>query len=169
MYLIDSSSECCNYLDSTDALMILKSIPYQCAFFTTLFSFIFCKLYSVCMVLCLFYNFAGTLILWCLHCPGKVISWSYTNVLPVLLNHVAVFSAVTSNAFFGVHSGIRVRNSCKHALFFKESVTFWKILYFYHICTLNKVWSFLQLLENNYGASTMLPRGTTEPRICPTW
>lgn len=69
LYLIVPSSECCNYLNSTDALMIPKSTPYQCAFFITLF-FFFCNLYSTCMILCcLFYN------CWCSHLVMLAFPW----------------------------------------------------------------------------------------------
>lgn len=89
LYLIVPSSECCNYLNSTDALMIPKSTPYQCAFFITLF-FFFVIYIQHAWFYAAFSITAGVLILWCLHFPGKVITQSYTNVFPVLLNDVAV-------------------------------------------------------------------------------
>lgn len=67
MCLIVPSSECCNYLDSTDALTISESTPYWCTFFITLF--IFCKLYSACMIFMLLFLYM--LQLFALHCPGK--------------------------------------------------------------------------------------------------
>ena len=73
-----------------DALTVLESTSYQGEFFINLF--FLCKLHSVCMLFILpflylleFTSYDACIAL------GRVISWNYTNLIPVLLNHGVVF------------------------------------------------------------------------------
>lgn len=91
LHLFVPPSECCNYLDSTDALMIVKSTPYQCTFFIILLLLLLQIIFSMhgCYA-----AFSITLLVFS-SCDaymalGRITCWNYTNVLPVLFNHIVV-------------------------------------------------------------------------------